>query len=249
MSKKSERALAKRETKELEVPEHLSQGKGRGFEKVEAGDTLIPRIKLLQPLSPEVADKGMKAGTLFNSLSSKNYGSELIFIPVLHTKSRIKFIPREDGGGIECNAIDANTPNAPLIIKQGKKELVVKSCLECPNGKWEDETAPSCTLYYNFLALIIGDDAPVAISFSKTKIKAAKRLISLTRLAGNNMDMFAKKYILKTQLEKNSSGQSYFNYSIEPSAFVTAKEFKAAESLYLSLKGKDIKMHAEGEGE
>lgn len=231
---------------ELAIPEHL-KGEGRGFEGVGKGDILLPRIKLLQPLSPEVTEEGMEAGTLVNSLSKKNYGEELIFIPILHTKSRILWIPRDEGGGMECSSLTGIKPVNPYIIKENKKEVPYTSCDTCPRSQWNGDEPPACTIYFNFLITVVSENEPVILSFSKTKTKIGKKLISLTRYVGGNLDMFAKKYKLSAVMEKNSQKQSYYNYGVMPLEFCSPKEYKMAENFYLSLKDKPIQSQMEGE--
>lgn len=233
------------------IPAHL-KGEGRGFGAVSKEDILLPRIKLLQPLSPEVTDAGMKPGTMLNSLSQTNYGNSIIFIPIIHQKSRIKWFPRDDGGGIECSSDDAKQPREgtkEFTVKDGgkKKTISMSDCVECQFAKWTDDVAPLCTIYYNFPILIIGEEAPVALSFEKTKVKTAKKLISLTRYVGGNLDMFAKKYELKTVVEKNSQGQTYFNYVVAPKDFCNPAEYKKAEAFFLSLKGHKVKLEQDEE--
>jgi len=47
-----ENKLVKKQATELAAPEYIKSGAGRGMENVDQKDILIPRVKLLQPLSP-----------------------------------------------------------------------------------------------------------------------------------------------------------------------------------------------------
>jgi hypothetical protein len=225
--KDDERALT---TGSENLPAFLQDaGTGRGQEKIEANDLQMPRIKLLQPLSPEAEDGDNQAGDMLNSLTHENYGKELTFIPIVHFKSRIYWKPREEGGGILCSSMDAQRPN---------KTEYAKSCGECDKKNWDNETktAPECVIYYNFIVIPEGTNVPVALSMEKTKLKAAKKLISLAKYAGGNLDMFAKKYKITTKKEKNDRG-SWFTYVVDPVGYVTEAEYKGAEAAYESLKG------------
>ena len=52
---------------------------GRGFENLETSDVLLPRLKLLQPLSPECNNEGTeKPGTIFLSLSGESMGTKMV---------------------------------------------------------------------------------------------------------------------------------------------------------------------------
>jgi len=232
--KKEEKSLVPAtSSKDLTVPDYLKREEtGRGLENVDKTDLVLPRIKLLQPLSPEVTgeEKKGEAGHLFNTLTMQDYGASLIFIPVTHFKSRIHWLPREDGGGILCSAQDG-------LHQTTSGDVGIGLCTDCELAKWHNDAenkAPECTIYYNFAIIVEGETTPVALSMERTKIKAAKKLLSLASLAGK-LDMFGKKYKITTVKEKNKKGV-WYNYAIEPVGYVTAKEFKIAETTYESLK-------------
>lgn len=229
--KKEEKSLVPTSERALTVPDYLKREEtGRGLENVNKTDLVLPRIKLLQPLSPEVTgeEKKGEAGHLFNTLTLQDYGASLIFIPITHFKSRIYWKSREEGGGMQCSAQDGLHPNT-----QEYSEV----CTGCDLAKWHNDAenkAPECTIYYNFAIIVEGETTPVALSMERTKIKAAKKLISLASLAGK-LDIFGKKYKIATVKEKNKKGV-WYNYVIEPVGYVTAEEFKNAELAYQSLK-------------
>jgi hypothetical protein len=218
------------------IPEFLKKSaQGRGRENVDQADLVLPRIKLLQPLSPEVQeeDSQIEAGHLYNTLTQNDYGDSLIFIPVMHFKSRIYWRKRDDDSPdrMLCSSPNGLNPNS---------EAFGKTCPECPMQRWNNQAekaedkAPKCTSYYNFAILVEGETSPIALSFERTKVKIAKKLLSLISIG--NLDMFAKKYKIGVTKEKNKKG-TWFNYDITPVGFVTADEFKIAEVAYNSLKG------------
>lgn len=236
--KDEEKALVPKQSQEIAVPDYLlpKDGEGaRGRENVDKSDLVLPRLKLLQPLSPEAQDedKDAEAGHLYNTLTQQDFGSSIIFIPIVHFKSRIYWRDRDDDSGerIICSASDGLHPTS-----QEFAEL----CINCKNQAWNNKAsdpkdkAPKCTMLYNFAILIEGDASPIALSMERSKIKVAKKLLSLITCTGK-LDMFAKKYKLGVTKEKNKKG-IWFNYDITPVGFVTAEEFKVAENAYQSLK-------------
>lgn len=238
MKKKEEKALVPKQEQAMVVPDYLLPKDGvgvRGRENVEKSDLVLPRLKLLQPLSPEVQDeeKDVEAGHLYNTLTQQDFGSSIVFIPIVHFKSRIYWRDRDDDSGerIICSAPDGLHP-----ISSEFSDL----CINCKNQKWNNnakdpkDKAPKCTMFYNFAILIEGEMTPIALSMERTKIKVAKKLLSLITCTGK-LDMFAKKYKLGVTKEKNKKG-IWYNYDITPIGFVTAKEFKVAEVAYQSLK-------------
>lgn len=192
---------------------------------------LLPRIKLLQPLSPEVAEQGQKPGTLFLSLSNRNLGREVVVTPVLHFRSRVKWFPREDGGGIDCSSPDGRAP---------RETKYAQACAECPHQAWNPaaekrkDQAPACTLYENFVVLVGSDPSPVVLPMERTKVKPAKKWYSMMALRGG--DMCDWTYKVGTLQEKNAEGQPYFNFQVSdtgkpPGAEVKAKALAIWEAL------------------
>lgn len=208
-------------------------------------DLLLPRVKLLQPMSPEVLEQGATAGHMVNSITKEDYGEEMKIIPLLHFKNRIKWGDREKGGGIECSSDNG---------KVSRPEFGGLSCLTCKEQKWNNEAKketdrkPTCTLYYSFPCIPEGSDLPIGVSMERTKIKIAKKLLSIARYAGGNLDLFAKKYRLYVTKEKGPKGM-YYNFDIEPVGFTSAYDYKMAEAMYKGLLGVTVKVDVEEEKE
>lgn len=221
----------KKDEKEMVVSESnvpdVVRDKGMGQETLDDENQQLPRVKLLQPLSPEVEDGDCKPGQMVNSLTGDNYGKELVFQPLMRLKSRIMWKPREEGGGILCSSNDGIRP---------RNTEYAEECLKCPKGKWNDKTPPECVEYINYLILPEGAEMPVILPMEKTKLKAAARLKSLIRYKGTSKSVFDFKYKISTRKEENNKG-SFFVYSIDPSGEASAEEKDAAKAWYLTLKG------------
>lgn len=223
------------------LPDFLrAKGKSRGHENIDKSDLVLPRIKLLQPLSPEI-DKGFTAGDLINSLTGESYGKKMTIIPIIHFKSRIYWKEREEGGGMLCSAHDALHPS---------RTEFAPNCSMCTLKDWNNsaktakDKAPKCVIYYNFAVLINNSPMPVALSMERTKIRIAKKLLSLAAYSGGQLDMFARKYEVITEKVKNEQG-TWYNYNISPAGFVSEEEFQRAEAVYESLK--DLALSVEQE--
>lgn len=199
----------------------------RGVDKIDPEDRMVPRVKLIQVGSPEIKDKIAEDGDLVNSLTKENYGKSLRFIPILYTKTRILFMPRKDGGGIECSARNGVTGNSYGL------------CAQCEKSKWTDKVPPVCTTIINLLALIVGKDAIpqlVCISFGKTSYVAGRNLINM--LSYKNVDTF--NYIYDLYSEQKSNDQGTFNVLKYKDLNEPApdKLYKLAEKYYNDLKVK-----------
>ena len=215
---------------------------GRGFEgmKLERSDLIIPRAKLLQALSPEVAEsqfEGAKAGLIINSLTKETLPSRVI--PIFCFKSYFRFNPRNtqdanfnadfDPGAMIWRSTDPDDPRVQEQTQFG------------PNG--ENPVAITCL---NFFSLFDGQPMPIVASFSKTSYKAGKQLLSLARFCGG--DMWSRAYQLGTTLQKNEKG-TYYTFTVTTLGDSTAEERAQAEAWWktFSTKATELKVH-EDEG-
>jgi hypothetical protein len=233
--KAEEKELVEKKPQEGKLVKPDQSGSGsRGFENFGTDDLIIPYAKLMQPLSPELDDmEDVKAGQILNSMSQENYGTELTFIPLIFQKKRIKWIPREEGGGIECQSPNGRYPTI------GKMHSHL--CRECEYSRWTEKNPPECIEFLDFLSLTESGDI-ITVSFARTSFKAGKQLVNTARFSGG--DLFSKKYTLFTKKEKNDKG-TYFVYSVKPAGLVSEDEYEAAEKFYNYLKITEYTIHTE----
>ena len=199
----------------------------RGFDdNVSSEDYLLPRLELLQALSPTVQEEKGKAGELVNSITKRKVNTT--FIPVRLEKTFIRWIPRSEGGGIEYRT---NNPLDPRVIE---------------DTKWKDGDKPLCTAYLNFLCLAEGEDTPIVVSFANTSYTAGRKLLTMARMRGG--DLFSRKYKVSSVKKTNNLG-TFFVLNVEEVGPVTSDEFARAESLYNAFSSKEIKFEQDANKE
>jgi len=219
-----------------DIPEWLRDKKGnRGAENVGSSDVIIPRIELIQALSParkktdpayiEGADEGM----LYNNVTRELYGESVTVVPVYYAKQYLVWKDRKLGGG-GANGFRgafASPELATDAIKQlGEEALEVA------------ETAQHFCLVYHG-----GEWREAVVSMSKSKIKVSKRWNSLIRLT--NTDSFSRAYKLSATTETNARNESYYNFNVAALGFVTQEVYKRAEELYDTIKAGAVKVSAD----
>ena len=224
---------AKKKKKETAVVKHESNLPATtdiplGFEDMEQEDFSLPYVKIMQPLSPEVDNDDIKAetGDLLNSLSGHNYGTDLIFIPVMFSRRRIKWLPRDDGGGMECGSIDGKIPDT------GAKFAEV--CSECKYSQWDNKTStpPLCDMFRVFPSIILGlkpefdGSKLVAISFARTNAVAGKKLLNTARMSGGAI--FSHSYKLNTKKQTNDKGV-FWTFEVAPAPKLSPAQIAEAE--------------------
>lgn len=211
------------------VPQQES-GITLGQQHVDAGDLILPRIKIVQNMSGEVADKKAAPGDFFNTLTGENLGAEFQFIPIITFKQRILLVRKErrdaisaalglelsEGDGLKCRSYD---------MIQGIGEPGI-ACGECPLSQWDGNQPPLCSETYNVAALTVDGDL-VILSMAKSGAKTGKRLFSMLRLQAGAP--WAKTYKVATRQEKNDQGNFFV-----PDVSVVAGEVPAPELMKLA---------------
>jgi hypothetical protein len=90
-----------------QVPDHLRDFKKASIGNVDSSDRIIPRIKLIQAISPELQEfPEAKAGQFWHTTAQQNLGPSLKAIPIIIRKSYVLWAPRSDDRGILARAMD-----------------------------------------------------------------------------------------------------------------------------------------------
>jgi len=221
-----------------EIPDFLKQG-NRGAENVGTDDMIIPRIELIQALSPvrKKSDpayiEGAEEGMLYNNVTRTLYGTEVTVVPVYYTKQFLVWKDRKAGGG------GSNGFRGAFATK----ELADRAIAELAEEALEvSDTAQHFVLVRN------GDDWQEAvISMAKSKVKVSKRWNSLMRLS--NTDSFSRAYKLSATTETNARNESYFNFNVAALGFVNKELYERAEKLYETIRTGAVKVSNDYDGE
>lgn len=231
--RKQEQALtkAKDESQEELLPPDsvdMSVLAGAGMEDVTIQDLLIPRIAILQALSPQVQEnepeyvEGAKPGMICDVSIGELIESPLTFIPCHFSKVWIEWYPRQTQKGI------ATIHNTPDIKDECEVEEDGNLVLE--NGNLIMETAQLFGLNMN------NNGSLCFIPMASTQLKAARKLITfamgerLTSNTGNEYTppLFYRAYILDVMTQRNSKG-TWYGWDISRGPPITSH--KSYESL------------------
>lgn len=213
---------------------HLQNTQGRGNENVGVEDLVVPRLIVLQALSPELEQgnakyiAGAKAGDLVNSVTGKVYGSKVYIVPVDYSKQWLVWRDRKQGGGFFGAFPDQIAAQARADEEGGKEK-----------GVEVMDTPTHLCLLVDFDSNSIDE---IILSMPRTKAKVSRQWNSMIRLAGG--DRFSKVYAVSTALEKNKRQEAYHNFVIASSGMPAKPLYQRAEKLYMQVKsgGRTIKM-------
>jgi hypothetical protein len=203
------------------VPDYIKQqGTARGSEQVSQDDLVIPRLEILQALSPmcdassEAYDPSARPGMLVNSVTKQIYGTEVFVVPVFYNKQYLVWRARQQGGGF-LGAYPTAQDAEDRIAKEQKRDGL--EIMDTPVH----------------LVLLLdpnkGKAEELMLAMPRTKAKVSRAWNSMIRMAGG--DRFGRVYRLSTQAEKNDKG-SYHNYVVSISGFPSKPVYEQAEKLY-----------------
>ena len=210
--------------KEAQVPDYIKQdGPSRGNENVGADDIVIPRLILLQKISPEL-DKneasfieGAEAGQFANSLTREVYGDLLDIVPIFYRKEWVVFKDRKKGGGFRGTF---QTEHDAKTFCDGHEEAADLEINETGN-------------HFCYAVRKDGSFDEITIPMTSTKLKVSRQLNSLVRLRGG--DRFCGKYSLGSVSEKNDFG-TFYNFSVAANGWASKEAYEAAGNTYEMIK-------------
>lgn len=209
-----------------EVPAYIQQGSGRGSEEVKSSDMVLPRLEIVQALSPiKEAVEGAKEGYLFNSVTQEIIGADTYFVPVYYRMEYLVWKDQNKGGGF------FGSFNSQLEAEARKKDAVAAG--EDPN----DIEIVDTPVQYGLRLTADGSIEQIVISMAKTKSKISRKWNAMIQIAGG--DRFSRVYKVATFRDENKKGQKFYNYQVTPAGFTPERVYREAEKLYDIFKAQD----------
>ena len=201
-----------------------------GFEDEDPGDMIIPRVKVVQTLSPERKEGIAEEGNIINSLT-KDILNGKVFIPVFKFNNHVDWRDRSEGGGILCISRDGKAG-----IKSDGTQLICASCKRCEfdNTKQGKEALPKCTKYINFFGFFAGDRMPIILSFAKTSYNEGKKMYSLAKVTMQNMWNYG--YALNEKLQAKG-GNEWYICTPSPAGATSEEDRMFGLNLYKMYRG------------
>lgn len=230
-----------------QLPDHLRQYQTKAkIGNVDSTDQIIPRIKLLQAISPELQDfTHAKAGTFWHTVASQNLGDKLIAIPIVIRKSYILWSPRNDDRGILARAMDGvhwDVPNAEFTVKPKGSPAPVTyntrgSVAESGLDKFgssipgDPQSLPAASLTYNMLWYLpeFPNLSPSVIINTRSGVKPMQQLLS--KIESKPVDHYVQQYEIGIVQQKGAEGP-FYNYTYTAAGFADAELAEITSGLY-----------------
>lgn len=208
------------------LPAHMRGDAGAGLAGIGSEDMEIPRLKLMQGLSPELQEfNDLRIGNFFHPAAEFIFNKPFLAVPIYTDKRYILWNPRESGGGILARADDAVhwSPQSgeftvTLDKKDGGDEVTWKLAPTVQGSglaNWgtmnpnDPDSPPAATLMYNFL-LAFPDEPdlmPAVMTFQRTSIGAGRKF--LTKLKTQRAPIFGTIWEFSANEEHKNNNNWY----------------------------------------
>lgn len=214
-----------------EIADMFGDDAGQGYGNAEAGDFAIPRITILEALSPQLEDDSFegKKGQLYNTLTGEVYDSVDV-IPVEYRKHFLIWAPRSSGGGlVSVLTLEEGQNHIDDCEKNEKGELIL------PDGNILEETAEM------YVVIVNDENEPqeAIISASKSRLTSMRKWMGIARglkvrlSSGKivNPPLFSHVYNVTTEKRSNDQGNWHVFHVAKshavsnPELYQYAKEF------------------------
>lgn len=235
-SKKTEVAKVEPKSSDLAfaqtaVPSYIKQDSARGSEEVKSSDMVLPRLEIVQALSPiKEIDADARDGQLFNSVTQEIIGDIAFFVPVYFQVEFLVWQDQDSGGGFHGSfptlkqaneKRESVIENDPALAGTTSKGFNIIEVVDTP-------------VHYGLRITPEGVCEQIVISMAKTKAKVSRKWNAMIQIAGG--DRFARVYKLSSFTDENKKGQKFKNFVVQPAGFPPEKVYKEAERLYGSFR-------------
>lgn len=258
-----------------QLPAHLQGGKKAKFGNIDTTrDLIIPRVKLLQAISPEVAElslPGAAPGQFWHTIAAEPMGDKLKAVPLLFRASIVLWAPRNDDRGILARSSDGvhwdsgfanlefevKPKGAPKPIKINTGERVASSFVVGQDDgpsladfgssvPGDPKSAPMASLTYQFMFWFpdFVEYSPAIVINTRSSVRAAKQLISKIEL--RPVDSFGQVYEIGVTDERGDEGP-YKGYSYTAAGYVDEQQLEITRGLYDRFADADWKANEEGD--
>jgi hypothetical protein len=228
------------------VPAHLQQYAKAKIGNIDSTDRIIPRVKLIQAISPELMDfPEAKAGQFWHTVAQENLGPTIKAIPIIIRKSYVLWAPRNDDRGILARAMDGvhwdpadaefrvKPKGSPTEVVYNTKKTVAESRLDQfgTSIPGDSNSPPAASLTYNMMWYLVDfpNLSPSIIINTRSSIKPMQQLLS--RIDSKPVAHYLQVYDIGTVQQKGAEGP-YFNFSYTGAGFADEEQATICSGMF-----------------
>lgn len=240
-----------------QLPDHLrGQAKTAKVGNTDSTDLIIPRVKLMQKISPETETFPdiAKPGRFFHNVANVDMGPEVDAVLIIIRKTYALWAPRHDDRGLLARASDGvnwDIPDLSFEVKPKGSPQPIKYLLgkgvhdKTMNGlsvadfgssiPGDAQSAPAASLTYEMMFYFPDHPhlSPSIIINTRSQVKPAKGLQS--KLDHIPVDHYFVKFRIGTVVEKGAEGD-YYNYVYTMNGFLDEATGVETKALYERFK-------------
>ena len=227
------------------VPSYLLEKTYDSGVNLNKDDFIIPKIKILQGLSPELSIDGARPGVFWHTGAEVSLGKDFTFIIAVLSKKVCLWEPTPSGTGGALLAYSKDGRSWATgggrqftVTPRGSKETVTwqtgSNVVSSGLLDWgssdpsEDRSPPAATLVYDLCLYIPSHPelSPCVLSMYKTSIAAAKRLNTQLLMKANekpSKPVQSLQVTAKVVEQSNKQGLKWFSPSFNLAGFVKDK--------------------------
>lgn len=210
------------------TPEFMRGDLGAGRENIRQQDIEVPRLKLIQGISPELQEYNeLRAGNFLHTASEVIFDEPFLAVPIFMDVRYMLWRPRDDGGGILARADDGehwSPANTEFTVKLDRKDggktvawRTAKTVRESGLAEWgsmdidNPKSPPAATLMYNFLLAFpeMPELMPAVMTFQRSSVRMGRKFNS--KLVSTRDPIFGLVFRIGSFIDTNGQGQDFFN--------------------------------------
>lgn len=219
------------------LPAFMRQDADIGKEAIKSEDIEIPRLKLIQGLSPELQDYNeLRPGNFFHPAAEMIFDEPFRAVPIFMDRRYILWRPRDQGGGVLARADDGvhwSPAEGEFTVTLDKKDgggqvtwKLAKTVQQSGLANWgtmnpsDPNSPPAATLMFNYL-LAFPDHPevmPAILTFQRTSIKSGRKFN--TKIKTVRTPLFGTVYEFSSFVDHNSRSQEFHNIAVKGAGLV-----------------------------
>jgi len=209
------------------VPDYIKGNSNRGSEEVKSSDMVLPRLEIVQALSPiKELNPDAREGMLFNSVTQEIIGDYAYFVPVYFRMEYLIWKDQDQGGGFfgSYPTLEQAEERKAAAVRDGENPDYVE-IVDTP-------------VHYGLRITPEGLKEQIVISMAKTKSKVSRKWNAMIQIAGG--DRFSRVYKISAFTDENKKGQKFKNFVVQPAGFPPKDVYDECERLYSSFRAGEV---------
>ena len=229
-----------------QLPDHLRQFGRAKIGNIDSTDRVLPRVKLMQAISPELVEfPEAKAGQFWHTIGQQSLGPVVRAIPIIIRKSYVLWAPRNDDRGILARAMDGihwEPANAEFTVKpKGSassvtyrtKKTVAESGLDQfgTSIPGDSNSPPAASLTYNMMWYLVDfpELSPSIIINTRSSVKPMQQLLS--KIDAKPVAHYVQMFDIGSTQAKGAEGP-YFNFTYTGAGFASEDQANLCHTMF-----------------